>query len=283
MFTKCTFKARLFFVVLFSISISAQQFTLEATLDYEISKSMIFDTDGDGICEYFVSTDDGFNVFDGSTHQLKYSIPESYPIWNDPQIAQNPNSKFPHIDFNSDGVSELIMNNSEDATAVIIYDMKNDQNLFEFDSPENYTEFTNLIDIDGDGELEIIISGLSYNQMPPIAKTYIYSTGVNLTNLEKPSNSLYQNFKLAQNYPNPFNPTTTIKYTVPTRNKISIKIYDINGQMIRELINEEKSSGEYSVVWDGQNNFGSKVASGTYFYQIQTGDFSQAKKMILLK
>jgi ligand-binding sensor domain-containing protein len=90
-------------------------------------------------------------------------------------------------------------------------------------------------------------------------------------------------YSLSQNYPNPFNPTTTIQYTVQEHNKVNVRIFDINGQMIKELLNEDKSSGNYLIMWNGLNDSGVKVASGTYFYQIQTGNFTQTKKMILLK
>jgi len=99
--------------------------------------------------------------------------------------------------------------------------------------------------------------------------------------LEK--NQVIENSNLGQNYPNPFNPSTTIEYQVPKQTTVKINIYDINGQLVKELLNEEKNTGNYSTVWNGKNNAGNTVASGTYFYQIQSGDFIQVKKMILLR
>jgi hypothetical protein len=89
---------------------------------------------------------------------------------------------------------------------------------------------------------------------------------------------LVHKYSLEQNYPNPFNPITTIKYEVPEKNFIMVKVYDVLGNEIATLINVEKASGSYEVVFDG-----SRLPSGIYFYKIQAGDFSATKKMILLK
>ncbi|MFA4924387.1 MAG: T9SS type A sorting domain-containing protein, partial [Ignavibacteriaceae bacterium] len=90
-------------------------------------------------------------------------------------------------------------------------------------------------------------------------------------------------FSLSQNYPNPFNPSTIINYSLPTNSLVRIIIYDLLGREIKTLINSEKNSGTYQVQWNGDNNFGSKVSSGTYIYSIRAGSFYQAKKLVLLK
>ena len=92
-----------------------------------------------------------------------------------------------------------------------------------------------------------------------------------------------QSFKLDQNYPNPFNPSTTINYSIQEAGNVIIKIYDSLGKQVKLLVNEIKSPGEYTVIWDGGNDNGKKISSGVYFYQIQAGQFIQAKKMILLR
>ena len=85
-------------------------------------------------------------------------------------------------------------------------------------------------------------------------------------------------FLLSQNYPNPFNPVTTIKYQIPHRSNVSLKVYDILGNKIADLVNEEKSSGVYEANWNAAN-----LSSGVYFYQLKAGDFITTKKMILMK
>lgn len=90
-------------------------------------------------------------------------------------------------------------------------------------------------------------------------------------------------YSIEQNYPNPFNPTTTINYSLPEANFVTIKIYNMLGQEVKTLLSEEVKAGRHNVNWNGENNFGIKVSSGTYIYRITAGEFVQAKKMILLK
>ena len=81
-----------------------------------------------------------------------------------------------------------------------------------------------------------------------------------------------------ENYPNPFNPTTTIAYQLPKDGKVTIKIFDALGRGIKTLVDEFKSSGQYSVQFDA-----SRLASGIYFYSIRSGNYNAVKKMLLLK
>ena len=85
-------------------------------------------------------------------------------------------------------------------------------------------------------------------------------------------------FALYQNYPNPFNPTTNIKFDLPEASWVTLKVYNIIGQEVASLINGEVNAGYHSVSFDG-----SKLPSGTYIYRLQTGNFIQTKKMVLLK
>ena len=86
------------------------------------------------------------------------------------------------------------------------------------------------------------------------------------------------NYNLAQNYPNPFNPVTTIKYSIPETGNVSLKVYDILGNEVAALVNEEKTQGVYSVTFDATN-----LSSGVYFYKLQSGSYVETKKMLLLK
>jgi len=96
--------------------------------------------------------------------------------------------------------------------------------------------------------------------------------------------SVPQQYNLYQNYPNPFNPSTTIKFSMPEPDKVQIAIYDIQGTLVKNLINhEEYSSGTYSVNWNGKNESGKQAASGVYIARIMTSKFSRAIKMNLLK
>ncbi|MBW6516622.1 MAG: T9SS type A sorting domain-containing protein [Candidatus Cloacimonetes bacterium] len=86
------------------------------------------------------------------------------------------------------------------------------------------------------------------------------------------------------NYPNPFNPETTIKYSLSENvDRLSIKIYNSRGQLVRTLVNAPHLQGEYEILWDGKNDNGTPVASGIYFYRLTTPDHEKVNKMLLLK
>lgn len=88
---------------------------------------------------------------------------------------------------------------------------------------------------------------------------------------------------LYHNYPNPFSVSTRIKYDLPTATHVVLKIYSLSGQEIRTLVNEFQTAGEKITVWDGLNEQGQKVSSGTYIYQIKTESFSKSKPLIIIK
>ncbi len=96
-------------------------------------------------------------------------------------------------------------------------------------------------------------------------------------------NAVPTTFKLSQNYPNPFNPETTIKYQIPQNVYVTMEIYNINGQKIRTLVNEEKSSGYYTIIWDGKNDYNMAVSTGLYFMKMKAGDYVRVIKMSYLK
>jgi hypothetical protein len=89
--------------------------------------------------------------------------------------------------------------------------------------------------------------------------------------------------ELTQNYPNPFNPTTTIHYSIVDKGRVTLKVYDVMGQLVTMLVDEEKNPGTYMIQWDGRNHAGNSVASGVYFYKLVSENFSNTKKLILLK
>jgi len=90
-------------------------------------------------------------------------------------------------------------------------------------------------------------------------------------------------YYLSQNYPNPFNPTTTIEYGLKEAGKIKVVVYDVLGNKITELVNDEQNAGHYSVIWNGKNSKNEKVSSGVFFYQIITPGFKQNKRMVFFK
>ncbi len=124
-------------------------------------------------------------------------------------------------------------------------------------------------------------SGFSDNSGYLVVAVYT-NTLTNLRQGQSPRQTP-DNSYIYQNYPNPFNPSTSIDYVVSKASKVKIDIYDINGQIVRSLTNGIKNPGQYSEKWDGTNNNGSMASSGSYFYQVQIGNYIQTKKMILMK
>jgi len=122
-----------------------------------------------------------------------------------------------------------------------------------------------------------LISGNKYSGYSPIG----HFVSANVTGVENSQVPL--TFSVSQNYPNPFNPSTTIEYTIPKNEMVVIKIYNILGQKIKTLINNEMKPGKYSMIWNGDNNFDRKVATGVYIYRVTAGVNVKTMKMILLK
>jgi hypothetical protein len=85
-------------------------------------------------------------------------------------------------------------------------------------------------------------------------------------------------YALSQNFPNPFNPSTAIQFDIPSEGNATLKVYDIIGQEVAVLVNDNLSAGRYRTTWDA-----SRVASGVYFYRLQAKDFVQTRKLLLLR
>lgn len=96
--------------------------------------------------------------------------------------------------------------------------------------------------------------------------------------MSKNDDGISKTFSLSQNYPNPFNPVTTINYSVPTDGFVTIKMYDNIGREVMTLVNKQQTAGSYEIVFNGQ-----QITSGVYFYKIETNDFTQVKRMMLIK
>ncbi|MBZ0204204.1 MAG: T9SS type A sorting domain-containing protein [Ignavibacteria bacterium] len=107
---------------------------------------------------------------------------------------------------------------------------------------------------------------------------YDDSPGGNTPSVNMDDLTIPKSYELSQNYPNPFNPSTTIEYSIPNNAEVTLKIYDILGKEVATLVNEFKSTGTYIVNWNASN-----YSSGPYFYRLTAGDYTQTKKMFLVK
>ena len=141
-----------------------------------------------------------------------------------------------------------------------------------------------MANIDSDPELEVLYTAFPADgppSVPPLAiLDYQVGTGVWQRHEIFPPTA----YELHQNYPNPFNPSTTIAFTLPAQDRVSVKIYNVLGAEIRTLVDREtRDAGRHEVVWDGRDKSGQQVASGTYLYTLEIGAFRHAKTLTLLR
>lgn len=114
-----------------------------------------------------------------------------------------------------------------------------------------------------------------------IAELAFYGTTV--TNVKDASPAPAVDFRLEQNYPNPFNPQTTIRYDLSESSEVTLVIYDMQGRVVRSLVNSNKSGGAHQVIWDGRSDAGFAAASGLYLCRMDAGEFSQVRKVTFIK
>ncbi|RKX25676.1 MAG: hypothetical protein DRP47_09405, partial [Candidatus Zixiibacteriota bacterium] len=104
---------------------------------------------------------------------------------------------------------------------------------------------------------------------------YVFKAASDVTEIP---GDLPETYSLSQNYPNPFNPNTVINFDVPVKSHVSLKVYNILGQLVETLVDKEMSPGPYEATFDGTG-----IASGIYFYKLETDKFTETKKMVLVK
>lgn len=127
---------------------------------------------------------------------------------------------------------------------------------------------------------------LHWNTYPTSSRTSLsYLVNSAPVGIEADADPVPETPVLEQNYPNPFNPMTRIKYSIAERGHVTLRIYNAAGQLVRTLVDEEQAprAGGFTASWDGKSGVGKPVTSGVYFYRLTTEDFSQARKMILLR
>lgn len=90
-------------------------------------------------------------------------------------------------------------------------------------------------------------------------------------------------YALNQNYPNPFNPSTQISFDLPVAGKVDLSVYNVLGQNVRTLVNQDMEAGSHTITWDGRSSSGTQVASGIYFYRLTAASYTQTMKMMMLK
>ncbi len=255
--------------------------TYELTLKYEsepnqrlavnrdlFSHTRDLDFNGDGTMEIVTLVEDGdgnaigIRVFNGvnSSQSWNYPFPESGDDQDD--IRSYFHGFF---DVNADGQKEAIFGSRSIVTL--------DKALHSLDA--NF-ELLAIYDLDGDSFPELIGRDV-------VARTVqVWGSAANPTSVSLDDLSV-AGFQLRQNYPNPFNPNTNIAYSLEKSGRVELRIFNTLGQQVRELVNEAKSAGEYTISWNGRNDAGAQVASGTYFYKLNVDGSQLNGKMILMK
>ena len=136
---------------------------------------------------------------------------------------------------------------------------------------------------DGAGTTHSIrLSGdvFSSGSMVPLTSAAVLTADPVTSSVEPQAGAAYA---LRDAAPNPFNPETTISFTLALRAPTTLKIYDVSGRLVRTLVDRDMLPGPHAIRWDGTANSGERVASGVYFYRLSSGEFTAAKKMVMLK
>jgi hypothetical protein len=121
-------------------------------------------------------------------------------------------------------------------------------------------------------------NGPAFGLWVALANGTVVALPENVTSIEDFGNTIPTEFALSQNYPNPFNPSTTIRFALPSAQQVKLTIFNVLGQQVATLVNDELSAGEYTYRFNANN-----LVSGMYFYRIEAGSFTEIRRMMLLK
>ena len=182
-----------------------------------------------------------------------------------------------------------------DASNIIVDDKRDFENIYSDTGPPNF------IPIDKNAGIDLT-KYLLQNKTIEDGKTYWWRvryrdknlqwsqwseensfTVNNATDVNNENEQIIKESKLYNNFPNPFNPSTVINYNIAKQGMVTLRIYSVTGELIKELVNQEVKPGKYSILWDGSNSSGKKMSSGIYFYKLQTTDYQKIGKAILIK
>jgi len=265
-----------------------------------LSSPALGDIDGDGDLEIVVGGQDGTETLCAFHHDG--STVENFPVLlNHPGNSGNVNSSPVICDIDGDTTTVEIIVKTNDYIFAIHQDTTTVTGFPYFINDENqtgtYSPSPLVDDFDDDGDVEYAFASIAgkihffdmaelYNKNFGFWNSYKHdmqnsSAAIPIelfTDINENYNSLPEHFSLFQNYPNPFNPSTVIRWQLPVRNHVLLIVYDVLGNEITTLVNEEKQAGDFEVEFDAN-----KLPSGVYYYRLIAGNFVQTRKMLLLK
>ena len=241
-----------------------------------------------------------FRVHDDTVEVISGEPPE------EPEIAVNPLT----VDFDSVEVGDssdtmITITNTGDAD-LVIYSIGVATGVYELEgtsiapiAPDDSDSFKVIFVPSGNGLLKtgiaasettlfedtirISSNAVAGDSVVSLGGVGIPSTGVRWIEDSAEGEGIPTTFSISQNYPNPFNPATEFKFDLPRDCHVKIEIFNILGQKVKTLADEEMRAGSYVADWDGKDHRGVELSSGIYFYQMWTEDFSDIKKMVLLR
>ena len=264
------------------------------------------DLDGDGSWE-LIGTGPGYNQSRVNAGQAAAWINIVEFNGGDPEDAGN-YTIAQSIEFPEDSYIPIAMlNNLDGTTEYVDNDLliaNRDSVIFDNNNAPLGYKFTYLGDADLDGLNEVAfgiqgvrdslyvltqnadssyaITGVTVNENRFFLR--VMSGGGTAVSITDERVIVPDDYKLHANYPNPFNPTTTIGFTLPLNKAVSVKVYDMTGRLVKTLVNNQTyEAGFHEVIWDSTNDAGITVASGSYIYTLEYGNFRQANTMVLIK
>jgi len=256
------------------------------TINKRIEQDVLaYDFNGDNSKELI------FTTYDGYLYAMKAdgtSLP-NFPLYMDTYLEGN----MLLANLDNDGVC-AVFGDTQGMLHAIKADGSQAAN-FPINFTDNLKFAPTIGDVDGDGNIDLAVSNITAMNLidlkRPFSAAWIMHRGnpgrtgdmfEAMTDNDELGVTAVDNTLLG-NYPNPFNPETRIAFTTKENGPVSIDIYNIKGQKVRSLLNENKEAGSHTVVWNGKDDNGKNVASGVFFYRMKSGKYSSTKKMILMK
>jgi parallel beta-helix repeat protein len=186
------------------------------------------------------------------------------------------------VDVNEDPLEDVVVSVFDNQNQLVAMSTTNAEGAIDTQKLTSYIMKRNLLDINTPFKIKTDIASYDSALIDLNQNLQITFSPSGVSNIIENKNSP-KTYSLGQNFPNPFNPETKIRYQLSENADVSLKIFDINGRLVRVLVNDFQDTGEKEVTWDGKDTIGRSMSSGIYFYRLETGQYSFTKRMVLLK